>query len=457
MRSYKLTSAILAAAALLALASAGTASARSPHLKHRNGILGANCRISLNVAPRLVTSGETVLAYGQATCPPNEAGQTVTLFQRVAGSSGFAVAGTTTTDSRGAYQMTTAPETTNSQFYAAIGANLSRHRSLKVAAQVTLTGPPESKQLLEGLKTGRRNAVSFTGTVSPDDVGALVILQRQNAIRGNEWHRIGHTLVTSAVTSTGAPTGTYTLAHAFVSPGASDIRVLVKSNKRNIASPSNVLSYQISQAQNPSLTILSSTDPIPYGGSTVISGTVAGAPNTTVTLAGHAAHNPFVTITTAKTDAEGNYTFPAQSPLVSTFYKVTGAGRSSAVLYEGVKYLLTAAVSATTVTSGQPLTFTGTVTPARAGHAIYLERQNVAGTGFHVISIGTLAADGSYSITRNLYAPGSDVLRVKVPGDPENGGTASDPFTITVAPLPSTAKLAPEPPGNSTLPPEGQV
>jgi hypothetical protein len=449
MRSHKLTSAILAAAALLALASAGTASARSPHLRHRNGILGANCRISLNVAPRLVTSGETVLAFGQATCPPNEAGQTVTLFQRVAGSSGFAVAGTTTTDTHGAYQMTTAAETTNSQFYAAIGASLSRHRSLKVAAQVTLAGPPESKSLFEGLKTGRRNAVTFTGTVSPDDAGALVVLQRQNAIRGNEWHRIGHTIV--------AADGTYALTKAFTAPGASSVRVMVKSGKRNVSSPSNVLSYQISQAQNPSLTILSATDPIPYGGSTVISGTVAGAPNTMVTLTGHAAHNPFVTITTAKTDGEGNYSFPAQSPLLSTFYKVTGAGRSSAVLYEGVKYLLTAAPSAMTVTSGQPLTFTGTVTPARTGHTIYLERQNIAGTGFHVISVGTVAADGTYAITRNLYAPGSDVLRVKVPGDPENGGTSSDPFTITVTPLTTAAKLAPEPPGNSTLPPEGQV
>ncbi len=447
MRSYKLTSAILAAAALLALASAGTASARGQHLKHSNGIPGANCRISLNVAPRLVTSGETVLAYGQATCPPsNEAGQTVTLYQRVAGSSGFAVAGTTTTDSHGFYQMTTAPETTNSQFYAAIGSSVSRHRPLKVAAQVTLL--PVEGSVANALHTGRRNAVTFKGSVSPNDNGALVILQRQNAIRGNEWHRIGHTIVDT--------NGQFALTHAFVAAGASDIRVLVKSNKRNIASPSNVLTYDISQAQNPSLTIFSATDPVPYGGSTVISGTVAGAPNTTVTLTGHAAHNPFVTIATAKTDSEGKYSFPASSPLVSTFYKVTGAGRNSSVLYEGVKYLLTAAASASTVTSGQSVTFTGTVTPARAGHAIYIERQNVAGTGFHVISVGTVNADGSYSITRNLYAPGTDVLRVKVPGDPENGGTASNPFTITVTPLTSASKITPEPPGNSTLPPEGQ-
>ena len=48
------------------------------------------------------------------------------------------------------------------------------------------------------------------------------------------------------------------------------------------------------------------------------------------------------------------------------------------------------------------------------------------------------------------------MVRVKVPGDPENGGTASTPFTITVTPLTSASKIAPEPPGNSTLPPQGQ-
>ncbi len=447
MRSYKLTSAVLAAAALLALALAGTASARSPHPTRRHGIHGAPCRISLNVAPRLVTSGETVLAYGQATCASStEAGQPVTLYQRVAGSSGFAVAATTTTDSHGFYQMTTAPETTNSQFYAAIGSSVSRHRQLKVAAQVTLL--PVEGNVANGLHTGRRNAVMFRGSVSPDDKGALVILQRQNAIRGNEWHRIGRTIVDS--------NGQFALTHAFARAGASDIRVLVRSNKRNIASPSNVLTYAISQTQHPSLTIFSSSDPVAYGGSAVISGTLAGVANATVTLMGRAAHKPFVAIATAKTDSEGRYSFPAQSPLVSTFYKVTGAGRGSAALYEGVKYMLTAAPSTSTVTSGQPLTFTGTVTPARAGHAIYLERQNLAGTGFHVISVGTVNPDGSYSITRNLYAPGSEVLRVKIPGDPENGGTASNPFAITVTPLTSASKIKPEPPGNSTLPPQGQ-
>ncbi len=442
MRSYKLTSATVAAAALMALATAGAASA-TPHHKRNSGVSGANCRSTLNVAPRLITSGESALAFGHSLCP----GETVTLYQRVVGSPGFAVAGTTTTDAKGFWQITTAPQTNNSQFYAAIGATQSRHQLEKVQAQVTLLGPPESKQILEGLKTGRANAVTFTGTVSPTDAGSTLVLQRENAIKGNEWHQIGLTIVNS--------NGGFALTHAFVVPGASDIRVLLRGNRRNVASPSNVLSYQISQAQNPELTILSSLDPLAYEGSTVISGQVAGLPNTMVTLVGRAAGEKFTPIATVKTDGEGNYSFPAQTPLTSMFYKVNGSGRSSAVLYQGVKYLLTATPSATTITSGEPITFTGAITPARE-HDIYIERENVAGTGFHVVAVAKTAANGTYSISRILYAPGTEVLRVKVPGDPENGGTASPTVTVTVNPL-ASAKLTPEPPGNTTTPPEGQV
>lgn len=451
MRSPKLTTAILAAAALLVLATAGSAAARNNrHNDRRHGVQGV-CRLSLSVAPRLITTGETTLASGQlsqCSTAGAEAGQTVTVYERSATSPGFSVAGTAVTDPHGFYQVTTPVLTNNSVFYAATTGAKSPHRTVKVAAQVTLEGPAENKQLLQGLRTGRRNAVMFKGKVSPDDKGALVILQRQNAVRGNEWHRIDHTIVDSE--------GNFALTHAFRAPGDSSIRVLVRSNRRNVASPSNELDYQISQAQNPNLTIESSADPISYGGSVVISGTVANEPNTTVTLVAHTTKAHFAAVATATTDSTGKYSFAAQTPLLSTFYSVKSSDRSSAVLYEGVKYVLTPDAPATTVASGSPVTFTGTVTPAQAGHPVYIERQNLAGTGFHIVGIGSVDATGHYTITRTFYAPGTDVLRIKVPGDPENGGTAGPVFDLTVTPLPS-GSVAPEPPSNSTLPPEGQV
>jgi hypothetical protein len=448
MRSPKLTSAILAAAALLVLATAGSAAARvHTHTKHRHasGVAGCN-KISLQVAPRLVTSGESVLASGQAACSPAE-GQKVVIFQRPAGSPGYSVAGEATTDAKGLYQATVGPLSNNTVFYAAVNGVPSRHQQVKVAAQVTFE-PAESKSVANGIRTGRRNAVTFVGQVNPVDAGALVVLQRENAIRGNEWHWVGHTIVDA--------TGHFSITKVFVVPGASSLRVVIRSGHRNVSSFSSVLSFDISQAQNPSLTIESSKNPVDFGGSVTINGTVPGAPNTPLTLQGHPAHGKFANVATTMTNAEGKYSFPAQSPGVSTFYRVQGAGRSSAVLYQGIKYVLTATPSATTVPSGTPFTFTGTVSPAKAGHTVYMEKQNIFGTGFHVAAVGTVAADGSYSITRAFFPPGTDVLRVKIPGDPENGGAASAPVTLTVTPL-ATAKIPAEKPGNGTPPPEGKV
>jgi hypothetical protein len=450
MRSPKLTSAVMAAAAVLALVTAGAAAAgkQSKAVKKHNTSAGV-CGVLLNVAPRLVTAGETALAYGQATCSGGtEAGQPVTLYQRAAGSPGFSVAGTTTTDAKGFYQLATPALAANTQFYSAVGSALSHRRNVKVAVQVTLVGPPETKTLFSGIHTGKQGAVTFTGTVSPADAGATVVLQRQNSVRGTEWSWVGRTIVNSS--------GAFAITHVFRIAGPSDIRVLVRSNHRHVGSPSNVLSYNISQAQNPSLTILSTADPIAFGGTAVISGTAAGAPNTTVTLLGHAAHDKFKPLATTTTGTDGKYAFPPQSPAVSTFYRVQGAGRTSAVLYQGVKYVLSATPVATTVLSGQPVSFTGAVSPAATGHTIYIERRNINNAGFHVVGTGTVGAGGAYTISRIFYAPGTAVLRVKIPGDFTHGGTASEPFNITIAPLPA-AKLKPEPQGNGSLPPEGKV
>jgi hypothetical protein len=450
MRSPKLTSACAAALLTLAVPAAAAAHAHH-HGAPRHGAKPGQCHVTLNVAPRFVTSGETALAYGHGACPApgGESGQTITVFQHSAGTPGFSVAGTATTDAHGLYQVTTPALSRNSVFYATLSGAQSPHRSVKVAAQVTLVGPTEGKELFAAIKTGVRNAVTFTGSVDPNDAGATVVLQRQNDVRGRGWHSIGTTIVNGV--------GGFAITHVFRFPGASEIRVLVRGNPRNADSASNSLSYDISQAQNPSLTILSSLDPIPYQGTVVISGTAAGAPHAGMTLLARTAGNGYKPVATTTTDGEGKYAFPPQLGLASTFYRVQGAGRSSAVLYEGVKYVLSDTTpSATSVQSGQVFSVSGKVAPASAGHEIWLQRQNNSGTGYHVVGVGQVAADGSYAISHIFYAPGTDVLRVKIPGDPANGGTATPVFGLTVTPVP-TAKLKPEPQGNSNQPPVGQV
>src|ERR1700733_5862636 len=189
MRSLKLTVAVVATATSLTLTAAASAREAHEHTAHR---VAGGCRVTLNVAPRLVTAGEPSLAFGQLSCASasEAANQTVTLYQSSVSSPGYSVAGTTTTEAEGFYKIPTADLTTNSDFYAAVGSARSARRSVKVAAQVELKGPPEGV-VATALRTGRHNMVTFTGKVSSSDSGALVVLQRQNAIRGNEWHRIG--------------------------------------------------------------------------------------------------------------------------------------------------------------------------------------------------------------------------------------------------------------------------
>jgi hypothetical protein len=405
------------------------------------------CRISVNVAPRLIEAGESVVIFGRLRCPTHSgvsaAGRSVRLMQHVTGVPGFHFARATSTDTHGFFQLIRTGLEYNGGFYVSALGTASATRQVSVLAHVSLSGPANGSQIL----TGPAHRVTFSGTVSPQDVGARVVLQRQNATTGDEWRRI-------QVGTVGAG-GSYSIAHTFVVPGDANIRVLMRSQHRNVASPSQVYTYEISQAQNPALTLEGAPDPIVFGNRVTVSGTLAGMPNTVVTLLAHAANQPFVQVAAAKTDGSGNYTMPAQSPVASTFYEVTGGGRTSAVLYEGVGDLLTAQVSATTVGAGQPLTFSGAVAPDHTGHIIYLERRDPLTGEFHVAQVASIGAGSLYSITHTIYAPGVKVFRVAIPGGPENEGAASTPFTITVNRVPASA-LKPEAPANSTQPSPGE-
>jgi len=443
MRLGKLVPAYIAATSLLAL----TPAAASAH-KHPSPL--GRCRINIeSIAPRLITAGEATEVSGRLACRrhANAGGQVISLYAHAAGTAGYVPVQNTTTETDGAYKFSTAVENTNTSFYVRSHGAQSGRRRLRVAAQVTLSGPPEGTQI----ETGEPNRETFSGTVTPaSDVGARVILQRQNAVTGDEWHRIGIGQVQAG--------GTYSITHIFRVPGDASIRVLVRSDGLSIPSASTPLEYEISQTQNPSLEISSSADPISYGQSVGISGVLAGATTPqTVTLEARTVHQQgFAPVAEVSTGAGGAYSFPAQSPVNSTLYRVKGAGQKSAVLYEGVKDLLTAELSASTVKAGEALTFKGTVTPDHTGHIIYLERENAAGTGFHVVQVSYVLPGSVYSIVHQVYVPGMKIYRIDIPGGPDNGRAVSQLFTIQVTPAPASA-IKPEAPNNSSQPSAGQT
>ena len=307
------------AAGMISTAVALALLAPSAALAHRHRFHGF-CRIDMQIAPHHITAGEPIVIFGRLHCPGGgESGQTVQLFQHLTSQPGFTYVESATTGTGGYYELSQAAGAveTNRAYFVLSGHTRSRTERVQVGAQVTLAGPAEGSQLL----TGKPNEVTFTGAVKPADAGALVVLQRQDAENGQSWHRIGATTLTTE--------GTYTLPHVFIVPGDANIRVLVRSEDRNVPSPSNVIAYEISQAQNSALTIDASADPILIGQSVTLSGKLAGAAaGTPVQLLAHTRDGGhFTAIAEASTNAAGEYTMPAQTPLRSTFYEVKGGGR----------------------------------------------------------------------------------------------------------------------------------
>lgn len=392
------------------------------------------CHVSVNATSRRITAGETVSLSGKLACPTSAsvANQPITVYQAQGGASasGRSIAGTAITQADGSYQLTPAAFTTNTVFFARSQRAHGAHTAVKVAPAVTLDGPPTVAQLATAARgyahSATRNRATFTGTVSPTDTGALVALQVEYSASGEHWRPVAFGQV--------GPGGSYSITHGFRTPGLASVRVVVHPRGHGkVAAASEPLSYVISQAQNPRLTIDTSADPISYGQSVTISGVAAGVANHPVTLLARTPGGAFAVVATSTTDASGGYDF-TQSPLQSTSYRVTVATTMSTVLFEGVKFLLSPAPEPSTAEAGQALTFTGTVAPLHAGQVVRLERRNPAGIGYSVVDTGTVNAESTYSITYTAHTVGSYTLRIKVPAGSGNQSSASEPFSVEVTP-----------------------
>jgi hypothetical protein len=402
---------------VLVLAPAAAQARRHPSPNGRHNI-------SIATSDNPVVAGDQLAIFGRLR-GPNNGNRVVVLWHRINPRRFFSPIQRTRTDAHGFYAFLrpNGVVNTNRNWYVKSLRARSRTVHEKVFSLVTLSGPADGSNL----ETGPAHKVTFSGTVSPFAVGDRVILQRQNANSGKGWHRIDQTRV--------RPGGTYTINHTFRVPGDANVRVVVGATRRNIRSVSNVLSYEVSQAQNPALTLNSSANPLTVGQATTLTGTVQGGAGQQVNLFARTVGGKFQQVATTVADGSGNYSF-VQVPLHNTLYQVQSGGKKSAQLFEGVKFLLSASESPSTVSAGQSVTFSGTVAPDATGHVIYLQRQNPNGNGFHTVQVQNVGAGSVYTITRRLFVPGTKVFRVFIPGGPLNQGAASQTFTITVNPAP---------------------
>jgi hypothetical protein len=442
MRSSRLLAALAAASALLMLAASG-ASARPLGRRHEGSVTG-KCRISLFAEPHMITSGESVQVFGVLHCAGAAAsateGQTVTIYGQTVESPGLKVLGEATTVAGGYYSFVQTDVTTNTDLYASSLGARSATKKILVAPVVTVKGPSETAPLF----TGFRSRVTFEGSVAPEDTGAELVLQREDATSTEEWHVIQRGTVGSG--------GAYSITHVFAAPGDANLRVIVRPDRFlrrhrafSIRGVSNTLSYVISQRENPSLTINTTSYSIPYGSPVTLSGNLAVGAGKTVTLQSRTTGgSTFAPLATTTTGTGGEYKF-VLTPPQTTLYKVTDGSVTSTILVEGVKYVLTAGISATTVQSGQPLTFAGAITPGTED-VVYLERENSVGGGFHVVDVASVLANGTYSITDTVFGSGKAVFRVKAPGNPDNQQTSSTTFPVEITSAsPSALKPAAQP------------
>jgi hypothetical protein len=444
----RLTKLPVAAGALLALALAPVASARPAFLPgHTNE---AGCRLTVNAEPHIVTTGESAEIFGALICPGKAAGavgQTVTVYAHTVGIPGLRIVGVATTAAGGAYALPITGITADTTYFARGAGARSRGRLIRVAPLVTL----KAVGLGEGavIKTGPANKVAFTGTVLPGDSGAEVWLEREAKTALEEWIVIDRGHVHGTV---------FTILHKFVVPGDANLRAVVRPHRAfDVRGTSNTLSFEITQAQNPNLEINTSSYSVPYGSPVTISGVLksgASGQNVTLYARGDGVPGKAQKVGETTTGAGGSYKFTIASATANTFYSATSGSVHSAILFQGVKYLLSAnPPPATSAHALTPLTFTGTVTPAPAGKTIYLERENAFGGGFHVVDVAPLeqivpgdpTKGGTYKLTWFFFGSGKQTYRVRVAGDPSNQAAAGTPFTIEVtAPLgPLTPRVQP--------------
>jgi len=274
--------------------------------------------------------------------------------------------------------------------------------------------------------TGPRHAVTFTGHVTPNHAGERVFLQRQFGSDGNRWATIDSGRI--------GRNSNYGIRHTFrvADTGSSSLRVVFRGDRRNIRSVSPERDVTITQAQNPNLTLAPSAYSVKFGDSVTLSGTVKGAPTgQTVTLRSRTSGGKFHDVASTTTDASGKYSF-SRAPVRNAVYSATSGAKHSAQTFVGVRDVVTVNVSPGPYTVGGTATFSGSVSPAKVGHVVELQKLDKDGD-YRTIQVSRVGSGSTYNIVHRFGSDGSKRFRIVVPGGPVNERGVSDSVSLTVS------------------------
>jgi hypothetical protein len=386
-----------------------------------------NRGLTIHAVPHDIIAGEAVLIFGQLN-GPDHANKLIRLYHRVNPAPQFSLIGTTTTNANGQYEFTR-PEgivlSNRSWFVRGPGLTHSRTVHERVDALVSLAASSPT-----GLT---RHPLVFSGHVTPDHPGGVVLLQQQKG-SSDDWTTVKRAVI--------GPGSNYNISHAWRVPGAYDLRVKFRGDARNTPSVSDLVSVVIQQAQVPDFTIQTSDPIVQNGQAATISGvldnadTTTGEPNTSVSLfaAQPGTNGPFRELTTTTTTADGSYSFPNVTSTTNQLYQVRttfAPARHTAVLFEGVQDVVTMQASSSTSTVDGHITFTGSVSPDKAGHVIYLQKLG-KDNDWHTVEVRTVDSNSTFQFGWTFGTAGTKEFRARITGGPANVGGASAPVTIDV-------------------------
>jgi hypothetical protein len=409
------------ATVLAALASAAVPAAAGAAPQHNRGL-------TIHAVPHNIIAGEAVLIYGQLQ-GPGHGNQVIHLYHRINPRPFFTLIGTTRTNANGQYEFVRPEgivESNRSWFVRGPFFTHSRTVHERVAALVSLAASSAS-----GVT---RQPIIFSGHVTPDHAGETVLLQSEVTTgTGNQFKTLKRVRI--------GPGSNFQAPVSFRVPGAYSIRAYFPGDGRNTSAPSDLVAVVIQQAQTPDFTIQTS-DPIVTNGSMyTISGTLYAAgtttpePNTSVSLfARRPQGGPFKEITTTTTASDGTYSFSNQESTTNELYQVRTTfppARNTATLFEGVQDVVTMSSSSSTSTVGGHITFSGDVSPDKAGHVIYLQRLGKDGN-WHTVEVRFVNASSTFQFGWTFGTAGVKQFRAQIDGGPANVGGASGPVTVDV-------------------------
>ena len=408
---------LAAAVAAVALAAVPGLAGAAP--RHSRGL-------TIHAVPHSIIAGEAVLIFGQLE-GPDHGNQVIRLYHRVNPNRGFTLISTTHTDPAGQYEFTRAEGlvlTNRSWFVRGPAFTHSRTVRERVAALLTLAPSATS-----GIT---RHPITFSGHVTPDHTGESVALQVQKG-SSNNWRTLKQGVI--------GPGSNYQIPYAFRVPGAYDLRVLFRGDSRNTSASSDITTVVIQQAEVPDFTvqtsdpIVTSNAPFTISGTLLKPGSTTPEPATMVSLfARQPQGNRFREVMTTTTGMDGSYTFANLESSTNELYQVRTTfvpARHTEVLFEGVQDVVTMTSSSSTSTVDGHVTFSGTVSPDKAGHVIYLQKLG-ADSDWHTVEVRSVTASSTFQFGWTFGNTGVKQFRARITAGPANVGGASAPVTIDV-------------------------